>query len=65
MTDRKSPVPSEAINISHLPKQSGNGVGGGITLSLGQYLQTPSGDSLYAGLQGWTSQANTANGLSE
>lgn len=26
-TDRKSPVPSEAINISHLPKQSGQGRG--------------------------------------
>lgn len=26
-TDRKSPVPSEAINISHLPRQSGQGRG--------------------------------------
>lgn len=56
MTDRKSPVPSEAINISHLPRQSGRGGGGArkaTVLSQGQSVQKPSGDSPSVGLREW------------
>lgn len=64
-TDRKSPVPSEAINISHLPKQSGRG-GGGVgratALSQGQSTQKPSGDRPSVGLREWAGQTGTENG---
>lgn len=64
-TDRKSPVPSEAINISHLPTRSGGGGAGGAgkapALSQGQGVQKPSGDSPSVGLREWARQAGTEN----
>lgn len=63
-TDRESPVPSEAINISHLPTRSGRGSGGtgeASALSPGQSVQKPSGDSPSVGLRGWAGRAGAEN----